>query len=127
MIGNSINSLAYPGNCSKGLFSFVHVDDVCQAIELCIEHSEKHPNQSLSSLYIIGPKSSSTVKYVIDLCCEQTGWPKPFFSIPLPIFKAAIRIVSPAINWIRWKLFGYQRASFLFAADTIGKCNRFVT
>ncbi|KAG2377984.1 hypothetical protein C9374_008606 [Naegleria lovaniensis] len=114
-----INSLAYPGNCDKGLISFVHIDDVCKAIQLCFEYSERNYQDTFSEIFIIGPRESSTVKHILDVCCMNTGWPTPLFSIPLPVFRFMVGLMSPLINWVRWMFFGIQRASFMFASDTI--------
>ncbi|KAF0976375.1 hypothetical protein FDP41_004602 [Naegleria fowleri] len=114
-----VNSVAYPGNCEKGLISFVHINDVCRAVELCFQYSETKSEETFSELFIIGPKESSTVRRILDVCCVQTGWPTPLFSIPLPVFRFMVGLLSPVINWARWMIFGIQRASFLFASDTI--------
>ncbi|KAF0976629.1 hypothetical protein FDP41_004528 [Naegleria fowleri] len=57
------------------------------AVELCFQYSETKSEETFSELFIIGPKESSTVRRILDVCCVQTGWPTPLFSIPLPVFR----------------------------------------
>jgi nucleoside-diphosphate-sugar epimerase len=107
--------VCYPGSC-HGLGSFVYVNDVVNGIDLCQKKRDLTRNQ----IFIIGPSSSCTFLECIDICCQELGWSKPFFTCPKPVFKLMISAVYRAYNRVR-NIFTKNRheISFLFHPATI--------
>lgn len=108
--------ICYPGS-SKGITSFVHVNNVMNAMELCILNKSR----SLNQIFIIGPDSSQTYKECIDAVCTSLGRSKPFFVCPTWLFKALVTKLYPLYNVVRNAVDANERhdVSFLFHPDTV--------
>lgn len=122
--------MVYPGACT-GKNTFVHVDDVVQAIQLVIARASSKPFNTRGirkfvqvtklddNIYIIGPSESMTFKETIDTCCKELGWFTPLCHVPLSLFQAITQVISVVVNFFR-----SHKKSFLFHPDTIAAMNQ---
>jgi dihydroflavonol-4-reductase len=88
-----------PGPLSGSLM-MSHVDDVVSSIRLALTSPA-----AVGETFIVCPDEANTYREIVEVLARVMNRPRPMATVPLPIAKKYVEILSPLLNWGRSRVF----------------------